>query len=217
MKLMQLLEQTSLPRGVVNLVQGRTTAVDALLAHPDVKAVTFMGSTPVAKHIYQTGCRHAKRVQANAGAKNHCVVLPDYPVHKAVQAVLGASMGAAGQRCMALSVAVVVEPADSFVQLLIAEAKNLILGRGLDDPHVGPLISPEQVQRICDWVAQSETAGAKVRVPANLPNARFCWTAATTGTQTGPRVTSWDPLCSMCPKTLDWTSRPITPNCSGRY
>jgi malonate-semialdehyde dehydrogenase (acetylating)/methylmalonate-semialdehyde dehydrogenase len=101
----ELLKQAGLPDGVFNVVQGDKLAVDTLLAHPDVKAVSFVGSTPIANYIYETGARHGKRVQALGGAKNHMVVMPDADVEQAVDALIGAAYGSAGERCMAISVA----------------------------------------------------------------------------------------------------------------
>jgi malonate-semialdehyde dehydrogenase (acetylating)/methylmalonate-semialdehyde dehydrogenase len=103
-----LLKQAGLPDGVFNVVQGDKVAVDALLVHPDVKAVSFVGSTPIANYIYETGARHGKRVQALGGAKNHMVVMPDADIEQTVDALIGAAYGSAGERCMAISVAVLV-------------------------------------------------------------------------------------------------------------
>jgi malonate-semialdehyde dehydrogenase (acetylating)/methylmalonate-semialdehyde dehydrogenase len=112
----ELLKQAGLPDGVFNVVQGDKVAVDALLAHPDVKALSFVGSTPIAQYIYETGAHHGKRVQALGGAKNHMVVMPDADVEQAVDALIGAAYGSAGERCMAISVAVLVgDVADKIV------------------------------------------------------------------------------------------------------
>jgi malonate-semialdehyde dehydrogenase (acetylating)/methylmalonate-semialdehyde dehydrogenase len=161
-KLMQLLEQTSLPKGVVNMVQGDKTVVDGILTNPHVKAISFMGSTDVGKYIYQKGCENGKRVQSNAGAKNHCLVMPDYPLEQAVNMIIGASLGASGQRCMALSVVVVVGDADPFINLFLQEVRNLKISAGKNNPDMGPLIEPGQVQKLKNWVDESELAGAKV-------------------------------------------------------
>src|SRR6202012_3392863 len=101
-------QQAGLPDGVFNVVQGDKVVVDALLTHPDVKAVSFVGSTPIANYIYETGAKHGKRVQALGGAKNHMVVMPDADIDQAVDALIGAAYGSAGERCMAISVAVPV-------------------------------------------------------------------------------------------------------------
>ena len=111
LRIAELLKEAGLPDGVFNVVQGDKTAVDALLEHPDVKALSFVGSTPIANYIYETGARLGKRVQALGGAKNHMVVMPDADIDQAVDALIGAGYGSAGERCMAISVAVLVSDA----------------------------------------------------------------------------------------------------------
>ena len=108
LRMAELLKEAGLPDGVFNVVQGDKEAVDALLEHPDVKAISFVGSTPIANYIYETGARHGKRVQALGGAKNHMVVMPDADIDQTVDALIGAGYGSAGERCMAISVAVLV-------------------------------------------------------------------------------------------------------------
>jgi malonate-semialdehyde dehydrogenase (acetylating)/methylmalonate-semialdehyde dehydrogenase len=121
-----LLKQAGLPDGVFNVVQGDKVAVDALLSHPDVRALSFVGSTPIAQYIYEIGARHGKRVQALGGAKNHMVVMPDADIAQAVDALIGSAYGSAGERCMAISVAVLVgEVADRIVPLLAERARQL--------------------------------------------------------------------------------------------
>lgn len=159
---MQLLEQTSIPKGVVNMVQGGKPTVDRILSHPDIKAVSFVGSTTVGKYIYEEGTRHGKRVQSNAGAKNHCIVMPDYPSEQAANAIAGASCGASGQRCMALSVCIVVGDNDELINLLVEKARQLKVGAGKDNLDLGPMIEPTQIGKITNWLNQSEDAGAKV-------------------------------------------------------
>src|SRR6187399_829133 len=125
----ELLQQAGLPKGVFNVVQGDKVAVDALLVHPDVKALSFVGSTPIARHIYETGARHGKRVQALGGAKNHMVVMPDANLEQAVDALIGAAYGSAGERCMAISVAVLVgDIADKVAPMLRKRAAELRIG-----------------------------------------------------------------------------------------
>ena len=127
--LAELLREAGLPDGVFNVVQGDREAVDALLAHPDVKAVSFVGSTPVARHVYEAGARHGKRVQALGGAKNHLVVMPDADPEQAVDALIGAAYGSAGERCMAVSVAVLVGDAADRLLPGLAAARALAEGR----------------------------------------------------------------------------------------
>ena len=107
LRLAELLTEAGLPDGVMNVVNGDKEAVDVLLTHPDVAAVSFVGSTPIAEYIYATGCAHGKRVQALGGAKNHMLVMPDADLDQTVNALMGAAYGSAGERCMAISVAVV--------------------------------------------------------------------------------------------------------------
>jgi malonate-semialdehyde dehydrogenase (acetylating) / methylmalonate-semialdehyde dehydrogenase len=127
-----LLKQAGLPDGLFNVVQGDKLAVDTLLAHPDLKAVSFVGSTSIARHVYETGARHGKRVQALGGAKNHLVVMRDANLEQAVNALIGGAYGSAGERCMALSVAVLVgDVADTIMLLLAARTRALKIGDGM--------------------------------------------------------------------------------------
>jgi len=130
--LARLLAQAGLPAGVFNVVQGDKAAVDALLAHPQVRAVSFVGSTAVARYIYQRGAEAGKRVQALGGAKNHMVVMPDADLEQAVDALIGAAYGSAGERCMAISVAVLVgDSAESIMPKLAERARQLRIGNGM--------------------------------------------------------------------------------------
>src|SRR5512144_2493865 len=132
----ELLAEAGLPAGVFNVVHGDKEAVDAILAHPEVKAVSFVGSTPIAKYIYETGAKHGKRVQALGGAKNHAVVLPDADLDFATEAIIGAAYGSAGERCMAISAVVAVgDVADSLVERLAARARRVTTGPG-DAPNI---------------------------------------------------------------------------------
>jgi malonate-semialdehyde dehydrogenase (acetylating) / methylmalonate-semialdehyde dehydrogenase len=128
-----LLSEAGLPDGVFNVVQGDKVVVDALLAHPDVKAVSFVGSTPIANYIYETGAKNGKRVQALGGAKNHMVVMPDADLDQAIDALVGAGYGSAGERCMAISVAVLVgDVADKIIPRLAERARNLVVKNGME-------------------------------------------------------------------------------------
>src|SRR6185369_14998345 len=135
----ELLAKAGLPAGCFNVVQGDKVAVDALLEHPDVAAVSFVGSTPIARYIYETGTANGKRVQALGGAKNHMVVLPDADVDMAADAAVSAAYGAAGERCMAISVAVAVgHVADALVDAIAARLPKLRVGDGMDpDSQMG--------------------------------------------------------------------------------
>ncbi|OGB05691.1 MAG: methylmalonate-semialdehyde dehydrogenase (acylating) [Burkholderiales bacterium RIFCSPHIGHO2_12_FULL_61_11] len=162
----ELLTQAGLPDGVFNVVQGDKEAVDALLVHPDVKAVSFVGSTPIANYIYETGAHHGKRVQALGGAKNHMVVMPDADLNQAVDALIGAGYGSAGERCMAISVAVLVgDVADKLVPMLQARAKTLVIKNGEElDAEMGPIVSAAAHQRITGYIDQGVKEGAKLLV-----------------------------------------------------
>ena len=158
----ELLQQAGLPDGVFNVVQGDKVAVDALLAHPDVAAISFVGSTPIAQHIYETGARHGKRVQALGGAKNHMVVMPDADLHQAVDALVGAAYGSAGERCMAISVAVLVgSVADRLVPLLAERARTLKVKNGMElDAEMGPLVTRQALDRVEGYIASGVAEGA---------------------------------------------------------
>jgi len=161
-----LLKQAGLPDGVFNVVQGDKVAVDALLAHPDVKAVSFVGSTPIAHYIYEQAAHYGKRVQALGGAKNHLVVMPDADLEQAVDALTGAAYGSAGERCMAISVAVLVgDVADKIVPLLAQRAKNLVVKNGMEsDAEMGPLVSRQSLERVESYIALGQEEGAELVV-----------------------------------------------------
>jgi malonate-semialdehyde dehydrogenase (acetylating)/methylmalonate-semialdehyde dehydrogenase len=162
----ELLKQAGLPDGVFNVVQGDKVAVDALLGHPDVKALSFVGSTPIAQYIYETGARHGKRVQALGGAKNHMVVMPDADLDQAVDALIGAAYGSAGERCMAISVAVLVgEAADRIMPKLAERAKTLKIRNGMElDAEMGPLVTKQALERVEGYIATGVDEGAKLVV-----------------------------------------------------
>jgi malonate-semialdehyde dehydrogenase (acetylating) / methylmalonate-semialdehyde dehydrogenase len=158
-----LIEQTGLPKGVVNLVNGGRTVVDALCDHPQVRAVSFVGSTPVAKHVYARSAASGKRMQCQGGAKNHVVVLPDADMDLATQIISDSAFGCAGQRCLAVSVAVTIGEAQKTFRDAIAHAASAIrVGNGLDAGiQMGPVISRESKQRIESLVATGVGEGAK--------------------------------------------------------
>lgn len=162
----ELLREAGLPDGVFNVVQGDKVAVDALLAHPDVEALSFVGSTPIAEYIYTEGTRRGKRVQALGGAKNHLVVMPDADLDQAVDALIGAAYGSAGERCMAISVAVAVgQVADRLVEALVPRVKALCIGPGTDDAaEMGPVVTAAHKAKIEDYIAQGVEAGAELLV-----------------------------------------------------
>ena len=162
----RLLKEAGLPDGVFNVVQGDKLAVDALLEHPDVKAISFVGSTPIAQYIYETGARNGKRVQALGGAKNHMVVMPDADIDQAVDALVGAGYGSAGERCMAISVAVLVgDAADKVVPLLAERAKTLVVKNGMElDAEMGPIVTQQALERIEGYIEIGVKEGAELLV-----------------------------------------------------
>ncbi|WP_295315272.1 CoA-acylating methylmalonate-semialdehyde dehydrogenase [Roseobacter sp.] len=161
-----LMKEAGFPDGVFNVVQGDKVAVDALLEHPDVQAVSFVGSTPIANYIYETGARHGKRVQALGGAKNHMLVMPDADLEKAVDALVGAAYGSAGERCMAISVATLVgDVGDKIVPMLAERARGLNIKNGLEmDAEMGPIVTSAAHQRITGYIEKGLTEGADLVV-----------------------------------------------------
>jgi len=162
----RLLKQAGLPDGVFNVVQGDKVVVDALLEHRDVKAVSFVGSTPIANYIYETGAKHGKRVQALGGAKNHMVVMPDADIDQTVDALIGAGYGSAGERCMAISVAVLVgDVADKIVPRLAERARKLVVKNGMEpDAEMGPIVTRQALERIEGYIATGIEEGATLVV-----------------------------------------------------
>ncbi|WP_271007505.1 CoA-acylating methylmalonate-semialdehyde dehydrogenase [Paucibacter sp. B51] len=162
----ELLQRAGLPDGVFNVLQGDKLAVDGLLHHPDVKALSFVGSTPIAQYIYQNGAAQGKRVQALGGAKNHMVVMPDADVEQAVDALIGAAYGSAGERCMAISVAVLVgDVADRIIPAVAERARRLKIKNGMElDAEMGPIVSREARDRIERCIALGVEEGAQLVV-----------------------------------------------------
>jgi malonate-semialdehyde dehydrogenase (acetylating) / methylmalonate-semialdehyde dehydrogenase len=164
--LARLLAEAGLPDGVFSVVHGDKVAVDALLAHPQVRAVSFVGSTPIARHVYETGTAHGKRVQALGGAKNHAVVLPDADLGLAADGLVSAGYGSAGQRCMAVSVAVAVGAiADPLVAAICERIARLRVGDGFDPAsEMGPLVSARHLERVRGYVDAGAAEGAELLV-----------------------------------------------------
>jgi len=147
-------------------VQGDKEAVDALLVHPDLKAISFVGSTPIANYIYETGARHGKRVQALGGAKNHMVVMPDADIEQTVDALIGSAYGSAGERCMAISVAVFVgDVGDQVIPKLVERARALKVKDGMElDAEMGPIVTAAAHARITGYIEQGVKEGAQLLV-----------------------------------------------------
>ena len=160
--LAKLLTDAGLPEGVFNVVQGDKEAVDGLLHHPDVRAVSFVGSTPIAEYIYATGCAQGKRVQALGGAKNHMVVMPDADIPQTVDALMGAAFGSAGERCMAISVVVAVgNVGDQLVEALVPRIAELKITQGMDlSAEMGPVVTQLHKDKIAGYIAAGVKEGA---------------------------------------------------------
>jgi malonate-semialdehyde dehydrogenase (acetylating)/methylmalonate-semialdehyde dehydrogenase len=168
-RLAELLAEAGLPKGVFNIVNGDKEAVDVLLTDPRVGAVSFVGSTPIAEYIYKTASEHGKRVQALGGAKNHMVVMPDADPEQVVHSLMGAAYGSAGERCMAISVAVCVgdEVADNLIHRLGEEIAAMRVGPGIglpEEAHMGPLITREHAAKVKGYIDSGVEDGAKLVV-----------------------------------------------------
>lgn len=165
--LAQWLKEAGLPDGVFNVVNGDKEAVDALLHNPDVKAVSFVGSTPIAKYIHQTATANGKRVQALGGAKNHAIIMPDADLEMTANALMGAAFGSAGERCMAISVAVPVTDAvaDALIKILVPKIQALKIGPTTDKAsEMGPLVTEQHLAKVTGYIDQGEAEGAKLVV-----------------------------------------------------
>ena len=164
MRMAELLTEAGLPNGVFNVVNGDKEAVDTLLTHQDVQAVSFVGSTPIAEYIYSTASAHGKRVQALGGAKNHMLLMPDADLDQAVGALMGAAYGSAGERCMAISVVLAVgDSGDALVEKLLPQIKALKVGNGVTpEMDMGPLISAQHLEKVSNYVETGVAEGAKL-------------------------------------------------------
>jgi len=162
----RLLTEAGLPDGVFNVVQGDKVAVDALLQHPDIEAISFVGSTPIAEYIHQQATARGKRVQALGGAKNHMIVMPDADLDQAADALIGAAYGSAGERCMAISIAVAVgDVGDRLIERLLPRIDQLKVGNGLQrDSDMGPLVTAEHKARVEGFISEGVTQGARLIV-----------------------------------------------------
>ncbi|MBJ7264212.1 MAG: aldehyde dehydrogenase family protein, partial [Burkholderiaceae bacterium] len=165
MRLAELAVEAGVPPGVLNVVHGGETVVNALCDHPDIKAISFVGSTKVGTHVYHRASQAGKRVQCMMGAKNHAVILPDAHKAQTLSALVGAAFGAAGQRCMAVSVAVLVGEARDWVPDIVAESRKLLVAPGHQaNTDIGPLISHAAKQRVTQLIEQGERAGARLEL-----------------------------------------------------
>jgi malonate-semialdehyde dehydrogenase (acetylating)/methylmalonate-semialdehyde dehydrogenase len=167
MVISELFREAGFPDGVLNVVHGDKEIVDAILAHPDIKAVSFVGSTPIAEYVYRTGTAHGKRVQALGGAKNHMIVMPDADMDKAADALMGAGYGSAGERCMAISLAVPVgeETANKLVESLAPRVRALKIGPATDpEAEMGPLVTKQHMEKVLGYIDQGAREGAELVV-----------------------------------------------------
>ncbi len=161
----ELLKEAGLPDGVFNVLQGDKESVDGLLTHPDVQAISFVGSTPIAQYVYETGSKHGKRVQALGGAKNHMLVLPDADLELVADSAINAGFGSAGERCMAISVVVAVEPvADALIEKIVARMSKLRTGDGRRGCDMGPLVTKQHRDKVASYIDIAITDGATVVV-----------------------------------------------------
>ncbi len=161
----QILKEAGLPDGVFSVLNGDKESVDGLLTHPDVSAISFVGSTPIAKYVYETGTKHGKRVQALGGAKNHMLVLPDADLELVADSAINAGFGSAGERCMAISVVVAVEPvADKLIEKIVTRMSRLKIGDGRRNCDMGPLVTKEHRDKVSSYIEIAQKDGATVVV-----------------------------------------------------
>ncbi|KAK0158361.1 hypothetical protein PV328_009373 [Microctonus aethiopoides] len=185
--LAELFSKAGAPPGLLNIIHGQHAAVDFICEHPDIKAVSFVGSDQAGKYIYKQSSAHGKRVQCNMAAKNHCVVMPDANKNKTISQIAGAAFGAAGQRCMALSVAVFVGKSKEWIPELVDAAKRLKVNAGhVPDADLGPVISPQSKERICGLVESGVKEGAKL----DLDGRKIVVSGYENGNFVGPTILS---------------------------
>ncbi|EER09760.1 Methylmalonate-semialdehyde dehydrogenase, putative, partial [Perkinsus marinus ATCC 50983] len=196
-RLMELLMDTGIPDGVVNMVHGGAESVEWICKHPSIKAISFVGGNTAGEFIFRTGAAHGKRVQANMGAKNHCVIMPDADKEDALNMVANAAFGAAGQRCMALSVPVFVGKAREWLPDLVERAKKFKVGHGLDaTADFGPLVSKDATSRVEGIIAGCTAEGARLLLDGRhpqvegYPNGNFVGPTVIAGCK--PGMTSYD-------------------------
>jgi malonate-semialdehyde dehydrogenase (acetylating)/methylmalonate-semialdehyde dehydrogenase len=194
--LIDLLEQSGVPKGVVNVVQGGKDTVTQICEHPDIKAVSFVGGNQAGEYIYRTASNHGKRAQVNMGAKNHAIIMPDADKDDAINAMIGACFGSAGQRCMAISVSVMVGESQDWIPEIVERTKGLTIGAGVDNKDISPLNTRAALERAHKIIAQSEKDGSKIlldgrnpKVPG-YPNGNFL--GATIIDHSGPGLASYD-------------------------
>ncbi|KAK4525239.1 hypothetical protein GAYE_SCF09G3146 [Galdieria yellowstonensis] len=183
----QVVDEAKFPPGVFNVVQGGKETVDHLLEHPGIKAVSFVGSTPVGRHIYRKASERGIRAQCNMGAKNHAVIMPDAAKDTALNALVGAAFGASGQRCMAISVAVFVGEAGNWIPELVKKTQTLVLGT-TEKSDLGPLVTEKAKQRVEKLIQSAESQGAKIEYRASVPFSSGNWVGPTIISQVQPHM-----------------------------
>ena len=167
--LVDLLEQSGVPKGVVNVVQGGHETVTQICEHPDIQAVSFVGGNVAGEYIYKTASAHGKRAQVNMGAKNHAIVMPDADREDAVNAMIGACFGSAGQRCMAISVSIMVGESAEWIPEIVEKTKGLTIGPGTENKDISPMITKAALERAEKLIADSEAKGGKVLLDGRNP------------------------------------------------
>lgn len=167
--LIDLLEQSGVPKGVVNVVQGGHDTVTQICEHPDIQAVSFVGGNVAGEYIYKTASAHGKRAQVNMGAKNHAIIMPDADREDAVNAMIGACFGSAGQRCMAISVSIMVGDSAEWIPEIVEKSKNLTIGPGEQNLDISPMITKAALERAEGIIADSEAKGGKVLLDGRKP------------------------------------------------
>ena len=226
MRLAELALEAGVPPGVLNVIHGGVEAVNLICDHPDIKAVSFVGSTKVGTHVYNRASQNGKRVQCMMGAKNHAVVLPDAHKQQTLNNLLGASFGAAGQRCMALPVVILVGEAQQWLPELVEKARLLKVGAGNEaDTDVGPVVSCTALDRICGLIAQGEVEGARLLLDGRNPQVsgyeRGNFIGPTIFTDVTPKMTIYREeifgpvLCVVNAATLDEAITLINANPNG--
>jgi malonate-semialdehyde dehydrogenase (acetylating) / methylmalonate-semialdehyde dehydrogenase len=225
MRLVELALQAGIPAGVLNVVHGGEEVVNAICDHPDIKAISFVGSSRVGTHVYNRASLAGKRVQCMMGAKNHAIVLPDANKEQALNQLTGAAFGAAGQRCMALSVAVLVGEARQWIPDLVAKANTLRVGAGKDNPDLGPLISCAARERVNSLIAQGVAEGAVLELDGRqvqvdgYPDGNFVGPSIFSGVSTDMAIYQQEifgpVLCLLGVDTLDEAIAIINANPNG--
>ena len=228
MLLADLAKKAGLPDGVLSIVHGGKETVDNICQHPTIKAISFVGRNAVGEYIHEQGSKHGKRVQANLGAKNHAVILPDASRETTIKAIVGAAFGAAGQRCMALSTLVLVGKTQEWIEDIVEGAKRLSVGCGFDDGvDVGPLITSQSQQRVKNIIEQAIKEGATASLDgrnssdvAGYPNGNFVHPTVLSNVSTG-NVAYKDEIfgpvlvCTQSVDTLDEAIQLINSNVYG--